>query len=176
MDRLYGDNKKKHVIEKIVYLDYDTTKEITRETDKESLHKRFSGGYYDSLDTRRKSIGGILLKLEKGEFPYTAPKGLDNFVYKGQRILRQNDKMPFVKKAFEMKTEGKTHKEISKYLKEYGGIKIGDRELSDRFFKNTVYIGEYMEKNTHIHFSNLQFSEGRPPITLALWDRVQKCF
>jgi len=43
MDRLYGDNKKKHVIEKIIYLDYDTTKEITRETDKESLHKRFSG-------------------------------------------------------------------------------------------------------------------------------------
>lgn len=176
MDRLYGDNKRKHLIEKIIYLDYDATREITRETDKESLHKRFSGGYYDSLDTRRKSIGGIILKLEKGEFPYTAPKGLDNFVYKGQRILRQNDRMPFVKRAFEMKTEGKTHKEISKYLKEFGDIKIGDRDLTDRIFSNTIYIGQYTEKNTHIPFMNLQFSEGRPPITLVLWDRVQKCF
>lgn len=32
------------------------TEEITKETDKEEVHKKFSAGYYDSLDTRRKSI------------------------------------------------------------------------------------------------------------------------
>ncbi len=32
--------------------------------------------------------------------------------------------MPIVRRAFEMKTEGKSHKEISKYLKQYGDIRI----------------------------------------------------
>jgi hypothetical protein len=42
----------------------------------------------------------------------------------GRRILKQNNKMPFIIKAFEMKMVGITHKEISKYLQEVGGIKL----------------------------------------------------
>ncbi len=47
--------------------------------------------------------------------------------------MGQNDKMPIVRKAFEMKMAGTTHKKISKYLKE-NGIKIGERELTERYF------------------------------------------
>jgi len=83
--------------------------------------------------------------------------------------------MPFVLRAFEMKTEGKTHLEISKYLRIYGNIKLSDRELTERLFKNTVYIGEYTEKTTKRRFTNLLFAEGKPPIPFGLWDKVQKC-
>lgn len=174
LDRLYGDNKRKRLIEKIYSLDYDDIKIWDRMTDKEETHRALSASYYESLDTRRKSIGGILLKLEDGQFPYAAPKGLENFKPNGRRILRQNEQMPIVQRAFEMKTEGKPHKEISRYLRQYG-IRIGERELTDRLFRNPVYIGEYVEKTTGKHFPKLDFAEGRPPISRALWEKVQKC-
>ncbi len=77
MDRLYGDNKKRRVIEKMYCLDYENVKEWNKGTDKEEVHRALSASYYDSLETRRKSIGGILLRLEDDQFPYAAPKGLD---------------------------------------------------------------------------------------------------
>lgn len=55
--------------------------------------------------------------------------------------------MSIVRRAFEMKARGENHKEISKYLKRYG-IRIGDRNLTDRLFNNPIYIGEYTEKTT----------------------------
>ncbi len=88
-------------------------------------------------------------------------------------MLKQNDKMPFVRHAFEMKVERRGHKEIVRYLKQYGDIKISYKELTDRYFTNTVYIGEYSEKTTGKKFTNLLFAEGKPPIALSLWDQVQ---
>ncbi len=181
MDRLYGDNKHKIKIDKIYTLDYENIKEWNKSTDKDEVHKVLSAWYYDSLDTRRKSIGGILLKLENWEFPYKAPKGLESFMQWTKRVLRQNDKMPFVRKAFEMKVEWITHKEISKYLKKYWEIKLSDRELTDRLFKNTMYIGEYTEKTTWLHYpqSNTKpflFAEWVPPIKRDLWEKVQRTF
>lgn len=132
IDRLYGDNKKKRLIDKIYTLDYDNIKEWDKTTDKENVHKTLSAWYYDSLDTRRKSVGGILLKLEDWQFPYASPKWLSNFKTGTKRILKQNDKIPFIRRAFEMKTEWKTHKEISKYLMSHAQIRLSDRELTDR--------------------------------------------
>lgn len=176
MDRVYWDNlfKKKEKILKIYSLDYDRIKEWDKNTDKEEMHKALSASYYDSLDTRRKSIGGILLKLESGEFPYHAPRGLEHIIVKWKKVLSQNDKMPFVRHAFEMKVERKGHKVIAKYLKQFWGIKIGEKELTVRYFTNTVYIGEYMEKTTGQVFGNLLFAEWKPPISITLWDKVQK--
>ncbi len=177
MDRVYWDNhfKKNIKIAQIYSLDYDKIKEWDINTDKEDMHKALSASYYDSLDTRRKSIGGILLKLENGEFPYHAPRGLEHIVLRGKKVLKQNDKMPFVRHAFEMKVARRGHKEIVKYLKQYGGIKISYKELTERYFVNTVYIGKYTEKTTGQEFGELQFAEGKPPISLALWDKVQTC-
>lgn len=175
MDRLYGDNKSKRKIEKIYCLDYDNIKEWSIYTDKEDVHRSLSASYYDSLDTKRKSIQGILLKLEDGQFPYTAPKGLESVRYKGKRILKQNEKMPFIERAFIMKTEGKTHKEISKYLKQHGDIKLSDKELTERLFKYTVYIWSYIEKTTGLYYEWLKFLEWKPPISISLWEKVQNC-
>ncbi len=174
MDRLYWDNKKKKLIDKIHTLDYDDIKTWDGSTDKEDVHKALSAGYYDSLDTKRKSIGGILLKLEDWQFPYAAPKWLSHEKVGIKRILKQNEKMTFVRKAFEMKTEGKTHKEISKYLMSQAQIRLSDRELTDRLFRNPIYIWEYTEKNTEKLFTKLSFIEWQPPISRVLWDKVQK--
>ncbi len=179
MDRLYGDNKHKIKIDKIYTLDYENIKEWNKSTDKDEVHKVLSAWYYDSIDTRRKSIGGILLKLENGEFPYKAPKWLESVIQWNKRVLRQNEKMPFVRKAFEMKAEWITHKEISKYLKKYWEIKLSDRELTDRLFKNTVYIWEYTEKTTWLHYPQedtkpFLFAEWNLPIKRELWEKVQR--
>lgn len=175
MDRLYGDNslKWKVKIAKIFTLEYGEIKTWDKSTDKEDIHRILSAAYYDSLDTRKKSIGGILMKLENGEFPYHPPRGLKHILWKDKRILKQDDKMPFVRHAFEMKAEKRGHKEISQYLKQYGGIKIGYKELTDRYFANIVYIGRYIEKNTNRKFDRILFFEGKPPISDTLWDRVQ---
>lgn len=175
MDRLYWDNKKKRLIEKIYTLDYDNIKTWDKSTDKEEVHKALSAWYYDSLDTRRKSIWWILLKLEDWQFPYASPKWLSNHKTWWKRILIQNEKMPFIRRAFEMKTEWKTHKEISKYLLLFAQIRLSDKELTDRLFRNTVYIWEYIEKTTWKHFRKLSFMEWQPPIARSLWDKVQKC-
>jgi hypothetical protein len=79
-------------------------------------------------------------------------------------VLKQNEKVAFIRRAFEMKAERRGHKEISHYLRQYGDIKIGSKELTDRLFTNTVYIGEYTEKNTGQNFKNLLFMEGKPPL------------
>ncbi|MCT4617293.1 MAG: hypothetical protein N4A38_03730 [Candidatus Gracilibacteria bacterium] len=81
--------------------------------------------------------------------------------------------MPLIRRAFEMKVEGNTHKEISKYLLNFGDIKIGERELTNRLFKNTVYIGKYTEKTSGTVFDKLEFFESKTPISLSLWTNVQ---
>lgn len=154
-------------------MEYGEIKTWDKSTDKEDIHRILSAAYYDSLDTRKKSIGGILMKLENGEFPYHPPRGLKHILWKDKRILKQDDKMPFVRHAFEMKAKKRGHKEISQYLKQYGGIKIGHKELTERYFANTVYIGKYIEKNTNRKFDRILFFEGKPPIPDTLWDRVQ---
>ncbi len=82
MDRVYGDNqfKNKPKIAKIVSFDYENTREWSKNTDKEEMHKALSTSYYDSLQTKKLSIEGILIKLESGEFPYHPPKGLEHIL------------------------------------------------------------------------------------------------
>ena len=173
MDRIYWDNKKKKIIDTIITLDFENLRKWNSNSDKESFHKTLSSSYYDSLETKRKSIWWILLKLEKGCFPYHAPKWLDSYMLGNDRILKQNKDMSYVRQAFEMKIEGKTHKVISKYLMDVWGVKIWPRELTDRLFRNTVYIGEYTEKNTWSIFNGLRFFEWVSPISNLLWKKVQ---
>lgn len=175
-DRLYGDNECKQKIETIYFLGKNfEIIEWNNKTNKKALTDKLKQNYDESLETKEKSLNGILIRLSNSEFPYAAPKGLSSFMLNGRRILKQNEKISFVKRAFEMKAEGKTHKDISKYLRQYGEIRLSDKELTDRLFKNTVYIGEYTEKTTGSHFTNLQFFESMPPIPFSLWDKVQKC-
>lgn len=113
-----------------------------------------------------------MLSLEGGYFPRNPPKGLKRVGEKKKKILAQTEMMPFVKRAFEMKAEGCTHKEISQYLKTFG-IKIGERSLTENIFSKTIYIGRYYDSGSQRHFDNLKFDEGKPPIPFSLWQKVQ---
>lgn len=70
-----------------------------------------------------------------------------------------------------MKADGKGHKEISNFLR-CMGVPIGERDLTDRLFTNTIYIGSYTYASTGEIF-NLAFEDGRPPVSLVLWNKVQ---
>lgn len=173
-NRLFGDNHTKKTLWKIYFLgDGAVIQEWNQMSDKKYIVDKLHQNYIESIETKTKSINGHILKLDSWIYPYTPPKGLGHIVHQGKRILKQNEKMPFVRKAFEMKAEGRNHKKISKYLLEFWGIKLSDRELSDRLFSNLVYIWEYVEKNTNLEFKNLLFFEGNPPIARSLWDKVQ---
>lgn len=173
-NRLFGDNHTKKTLWKIYFLgDGAVIQEWNQMSDKKYIVDKLHQNYIESIETKTKSINGHILKLDSWIYPYTPPKGLGHIIHQGKRILKQNDKMTFVRKAFEMKAEGRNHKKISKYLLEFWGIRLSDRELSDRLFSNLVYIWEYVEKNTNLEFKNLLFFEGNPPIARSLWDKVQ---
>lgn len=84
VNRLFWDNKIKKSIQNIYFLWVNNSlQEWTDKTNKiyivDTLHKN----YTDSMDTKEKSMGGILLRLSAWEFPYTPPKGLSRVNSKG---------------------------------------------------------------------------------------------
>jgi len=175
-DRLYGDNGFKQKIEKIYFLgDSLEIESWDNRSDKKVVTDKLKQNYDESLETKKKSINGILIKLANGEFPYATPKGLTRIRMNDKGFLQQTEQMSFVRRAFEMKVEGKTHKEISKFLRQHTGINIAEKDLSARLFTNRVYIGEYTEKTTGNHYTGLKFIERAAPISRTLWDNVQKC-
>ena len=80
-------------------------------------------------------LGVHAQKWEKNyDYVYNCVCGLSKVKKDGKILyMKQNEKMPIVRKAFEMKMAGTTHKKISKYLRE-NNIKIGERELTERYF------------------------------------------
>ena len=182
-NRMFGDNKFKKSIGSIYFLweNFDVN-EWSDRTNKiyivDTLHKN----YTDSMETKEKSMAGILLKLLAWEFPYTPPHGLvrvgkdwDKRKSKTEKTtLRTNNKMPFILKAFQMKVEWKVAKEISQYLKKYGWFFISPKKIVETIIQNTVYKGEYTEVTTNRFFDGLKFWEGKPPIDKTLWDTANK--
>ncbi len=175
-DRLYWDNWHKMLIKGVYFLWKGfTVEEWNCKTNKKMVTDKLKQNYDESLETKDKSLNWVMLKLTNKEYTYWLPTWLLRKKINGKWTMYQNDKMKIVYRAFEMKTEGKSHKEISRYLFNVWGIKIWERDLTDRLFKNTVYIWSYTEKNSWITFSSLEFLEKRPPIPMSLWNQVQKC-
>ena len=180
-NRLFWDNGTKKSIHTIYFLWENTdVSEWNNKTDKKIVVDTLHDNYTNSLETKKKSMAGILLKLMAGEFPYTAPHWLSRVNKAGvKRIrkeektkLRQTEEMPFIKRAFEMKVEGSTAIDISKYLKQNAGISIASKKISETIIQNTVYRWEYTEKTTEKYFTNLLFWEWKPPIDKSLWDKA----
>lgn len=74
--------------------------------------------YHYSLTTAKNSRIGVEAQLNRGYFVYNPPAGLSRQkIGEKQLILRQDEKMPLIRRAFEMKAEGISHKEISKFLR-----------------------------------------------------------
>lgn len=121
--------------------------EWSEKTEKKYVVDTLHQNYTDSIENKNKCISGVLLKLNMGEFPYCPPHGLKRVNKDGlprktrneKTTLMQDEEMPFIRHAFEMKAKGRTAKEICQYLKEYGGINISGKVLVETLFANTVY-------------------------------------
>jgi hypothetical protein len=180
-NRIFWDNKYKKTIGSIFFLweQFDVN-EWNDKTDKKTIVDTLHDNYTNSIETKKKSMAGILLKLMAGEFPYTPPHGLSRVTKswlkrtkkEEKTVLKENEKMPFVRRAFEMKVEWRTARDISLYLKKYWNISIQPKKITETIIQNTVYKWEYTEKTTHRLFLNLLFWEWKPPISSDLWNRA----
>jgi len=186
--RLFGKRgqKEKPKIENIYFLSESlTTQNWNMSSDREEVETVLHNNYMESLRTGKKSATGILLKLKNKELPYPPPSGIyrvtkaNEEIYKKtlheweETILIQNEKMPFIKRAFEMKIEWKPAKEISKYLKQYWGMIVQPKKITESIIQNTIYKWEYTHNTTGEIFS-LKFKEWQPPIDSILWDKANK--
>lgn len=173
--RLFGEYGNRKVIKRIIFgngTSWDIHSDI-KAVDNELLRN-----YHSSVDTSEKGMTTAKWQLSRGIYSRKLPQWLS--YWKSGNIIRwlkQNEMMPIVRKAFEMKQLGATHKKISKYLREHG-IKTWERDLNDRYFSNLIFIGEYVltDKRTGemIHYKDLIFEEGQPPISMALWQGAQE--
>lgn len=180
-NRLFGDNQTKKSIGSIYFLwENFSVQEWTDRSNKKYIVDTLHQNYTDSMETKEKSMAGILLKLSGWEFPYTPPKWLSRVNNQGikraskheKTTLMQNEDMSFIKRAFQMKVEWKTAKEISKYLKQYGHISIAENKIVETIISNTVYKWEYEEQTTKRYFDSIKFFDGILPISRDLWDRA----
>lgn len=180
-NRLFWDNQTKKSIGSIFFLwENFSVQEWIDKSNKKYIVDTLHQNYTDSMETKEKSMAGILLKLSGWEFPYTPPKWLSRVNIHGikraskheKTTLMQNEDMSFIKRAFQMKVEWKTAKEISKYLKQYGNINIAEKKIVESIISNTVYKWEYEEQTTKKFFHNIKFFDGALPISKDLWDRA----
>ncbi len=173
--RLFWEYGNKKVIKKIIFgngTSWDIHSDI-KAVDNELLRN-----YHSSVDTAEKGMTTAKWQLSRGIYSRKLPQWL-SYWKSGNTILwlKQNERMPIVRKAFEMKQAGMTHKKISEYLRNQG-IRTWERDLNDRYFSNLIYIGEYIftDKRTWelIHYKNLKFQEGKTPISMTLWQGAQE--
>ncbi len=120
---------------------------------------------YDNDVRRQKVMSGMREKLLQGFFVFNPPVGYSVCSNRGVPI--QNDKAPFIGKAFEMKLLGYTHDVILEYLVAKG-LTIGIKRLTD-IFKNPFYCGFISSK-----LLNGEVAKGKhdPLISVEVFEEV----
>lgn len=96
---------------------------------------------YDNDLRREKCIAGMKEKLLKGEWVGWAPIGYsyDHTVGRHEQKIAPNDKGPLIRKAFELKIQGRANSEIALQLKQWG-LAIDRKRLSE-ILRNPFYAG-----------------------------------
>lgn len=168
LSRLFWEyEKKKRNIEKIMFNNGDTWDE---KSNKGSVKQILLDAYKESERTWKRSKDSTINQLrERHRYLYATPIGIDR-LKKWEAGLKTNEKMSFIYKAFEMKAWWITNKEIAKYLSK-NGIKIPSRKLTERYFKNTLYIGYYSDQTTW-EIYDVAFDNWKFPLPKTLWDAV----
>jgi Resolvase, N terminal domain len=164
---LHGNINKKR-IEYIRF--YDGTRWDSKTQEEEIYTAFLRANSYSSALAKKKQDSNIA-SLIRGIMPKTikAPPWLTNT----DRGMKENEFMPRIRKAFEMKAEWRLEKEISKYLSLYG-INIKTWNLMTLVWSKTQYIWEYTHPKTWEVFENLKFTSGNTAISRDLWNRTHK--
>lgn len=146
-------------------------------SDSRSIDRELQANYHYSVDTSNKVKATTLWKLKRGILNVKPPAWLSHWKNGGTIFwLKQNEKMPFIRKAFEMKMMGSNHNKIGKYLHS-NGVKTPVRKLNEYLFSNEVFIwkGTHRDNRTGEVYvcDNLIFQEWKPPISMSLWQGAQ---
>lgn len=64
-DRIFGDNKKKKKIISIFFLSGNQLQEWNERSDKKYIVDKLHQNYTESIETKQKSLSGIILKLQQ---------------------------------------------------------------------------------------------------------------
>jgi site-specific DNA recombinase len=120
---------------------------------------------YQRRTTAERTADAQRRAIERGVAPYPAPAGYG----RGQDgKFVPNEQAPIVRRAFEMRAEGKTVREVRAYLKANG---IGRTYTGTyTFLKTRVVLGE-------LHFGALANMQAHEPIVdIQTWERVQRTY
>lgn len=149
---------------------YDGTQWDNKTQEKDIYSAFLEANSYSSALAKKKQDSNIA-SLIRGIMPKTikAPPWLINT----DKGMKENEYMPHIRKAFEMKAEWRLEKEISKYLSLYG-INIKTWNLMTLLWSKTQYIWEYTHPKTWEVFENLKFTSWNTAISRDLWDRTHK--
>lgn len=72
--------------------------EWTERTDKQYIVDKLHQNYTESIETKQKSLSGIILKLEQWLYPYNTLKWLSKHkTIDGRKILKQNHQMGYIR-------------------------------------------------------------------------------
>jgi hypothetical protein len=90
--------------------------------------------------------------------------------------LAENDSMPFVRQAMQMRINGRQMKDICSFLRTVW-VKMTVSNISEIIFKNKLYIGTYVAKKWFMkgeEKSGLLFVNKKTPITVEFFEKLQK--
>ncbi len=166
--RLFGEYEaEKKNIEKIVFNGGETW---TDKSNKGDIKQRLLDRYKESLKTGERSAKATLRELRKGRYILSTPVGIIR-IKKGEDALKLDVNIAhIIIRAWEMQAEGKNKKTITGYLNKWG-IKITD--TFEQYFRNTIYAGFHIDPENGKRLP-MMFEWGRAPMSMDLWERVQK--
>ena len=104
----------------------------------QNIHLIFSE--FDNELRRQKCVAGMKEKLEQGYWPQKAPLGYDQYTNHKEQRITVNATGKILRKAFELKAEGKMNNvEIREFLKA-AGVKVSIQQITE-IFRNPFYCG-----------------------------------
>lgn len=168
LDRLFNEYKDrtKGSIEKIMFNDGEIWDKDTKDSNVKHALLR---AYTESETIGYRAQTGMMRQLKNGRYILKTPLGIDR-IKNGEQALKINEKMPFIKKAWEMKADLASNREITEYLKEH------DIEINtglSTLFQTLIYAWFWIDPETW-ELVEQKFVWWKPPISWELYQKVQE--
>lgn len=166
------DRRKQPLINKI----YNNGKIWDNNSKRIDLQWAFDNASNESEDKRDFQFERRTSHLQSGRYRLITPIGFENVNTTLWILTEDPEKMPYIKKAFEMAAEWKRKYEISDYLF-INGIRtqhwnpIHAKDLHERIFAKTIYKWEFTDTNGDF-YDNFDFASRKPPISKNIWQKA----
>ena len=146
----------------------------TGKSNKGDIKQRLLDRYKESLKISERSHKANLRELRNQRYILSTPVWINRLSEseKGENFkwLVTNEKMPIILKAWEMKSEYKSKREIDNYLKKYW-IELWDTH--EKYFRKHIYMGYHVDPENW-ELLPMKFASWKAPIPEKLWYKVQE--